>query len=88
MLICVVASGMVSQYSVPPGKSSSFFFGGDEADRLENRYGIKNLTHIVPKRIRFQGFLVNDANFGPKYVKERNERVPQVSIIQPIPCFG
>jgi hypothetical protein len=76
---CVVASGMVSQYSLPPGKSFLLRGYRVQTDRTDNRYGIKNLTSIVPKRIRFQGFLVNDADFGPKYVKERDERVPKVS---------
>ncbi|KUL86764.1 hypothetical protein ZTR_04819 [Talaromyces verruculosus] len=57
----IVASGMVSQYNLA----------------IDDRYPIKNIIQMVPKRIRFQGFLVNDPDFGPKYIKERDERVPQ-----------
>lgn len=42
---------MISQYNVEP----------------ENAYGVKNLTQIVGKRIKMQGFIVMDKDFGPKY---------------------
>ncbi|PYI11184.1 oxidoreductase [Aspergillus sclerotiicarbonarius CBS 121057] len=55
----VVVCGMISQYNLAP----------------EDRYGIKNLSLVVSKRIHMQGFIVGDANFGPKYEKERDEKV-------------
>jgi NADPH-dependent curcumin reductase CurA len=62
-MIYPVACGMVSQYNLPP----------------EERYGVKNLGQVVTKRIKMQGFIVGDSDFGPKYFKERNERIPAVS---------
>jgi NADPH-dependent curcumin reductase CurA len=55
----IVACGMISQYSLV----------GDE------RYGVKNLMHIVAKRITFRGFIVSDKDMGPVYAKEHNENV-------------
>ncbi|KAH8692396.1 putative alcohol dehydrogenase [Talaromyces proteolyticus] len=55
----IVTCGMISQYNLPPAE----------------RYGIKNLFHIISKRLKIEGFIVGDANFGPKYYKERNERI-------------
>ncbi|RAL00944.1 MDR family NADP-dependent oxidoreductase [Aspergillus ibericus CBS 121593] len=55
----VVVCGMISQYNLAP----------------EDRYGIKNLGLVVTKRIHMQGFIVGDAGFGPKYEKERDEKV-------------
>lgn len=55
---------MISQYNLSP----------------EERYGIKNLFHIVTKRIKMQGFIVGDTDMGPKYLKERNERVSAVGL--------
>ncbi|KAL1979450.1 hypothetical protein VTN96DRAFT_5948 [Rasamsonia emersonii] len=55
----IVACGMVSQYNLP----------------LDQRYGVKNLFQIVAKRLKMQGFIVGDPGFGPKYFKERNERI-------------
>ncbi|PYI18021.1 putative zinc-type alcohol dehydrogenase-like protein PB24D3.08c [Aspergillus japonicus CBS 114.51] len=55
----IIACGMVSQYNLKP----------------EEAFGVKNLMLVVGKRIRMQGFIVGDENMGPKYAKERNERV-------------
>ncbi|KAJ5976322.1 zinc-type alcohol dehydrogenase-like protein PB24D3.08c [Penicillium waksmanii] len=55
----IVACGMVSQYNLAP----------------EARYGIKNLFHVISKRIKMQGFIQGDPNMGPKYSKERDEKV-------------
>ncbi|KIM98029.1 hypothetical protein OIDMADRAFT_203435 [Oidiodendron maius Zn] len=55
----IVASGMISQYNKP----------------LPERYGIKNLYHVVTKRLTMRGFIVSDANMGPVYIKERDENV-------------
>ncbi|PYH45037.1 MDR family NADP-dependent oxidoreductase [Aspergillus saccharolyticus JOP 1030-1] len=55
----IICCGMVSQYNLKP----------------DERFGIKNVTNVVGKRIRMQGFIVGDENMGPKYKKERDERV-------------
>ncbi|KAK4442708.1 hypothetical protein QBC34DRAFT_224636 [Podospora aff. communis PSN243] len=57
----IVACGMISQYNVKP----------------EDRYGVRNLFHVVSKRITMQGFIVGDAEFGPKYFKEHQEKMSQ-----------
>lgn len=38
-------------------------------------YAIKNIGLVVPKRIKMQGFIVGDANMGPKYTAEHQENV-------------
>lgn len=38
-------------------------------------YAVKNLGLVVPKRIKLQGFIVADANMGPKYTAEHQENV-------------
>lgn len=55
----IIACGMVSEYSTPENE----------------RYGIKNLMHVVAKRLTIRGFIVGDANMGPKYWTERNENI-------------
>jgi NADPH-dependent curcumin reductase CurA len=50
---------MISQYNAKP----------DEA------YGVRNLMMIVGKRLRFEGFIVGDPNFGPKYFNQFMENV-------------
>jgi NADPH-dependent curcumin reductase CurA len=73
----IVACGMVS---------SDERKGGMKADREqisqynlkpEDRYGVRNLFHVVSKRITMQGFIVGDADFGPKYAKEHQEKMAQ-----------
>lgn len=44
-------------------------------------YGLKNIGNVVGKRIRMQGFIVFDENMGPKYEKERDEKVTSVSYL-------
>jgi len=56
----IIACGMVSEYN---SKSDS------------EKYAVKNLMMIVGKRITIRGFIVGDANMGPRYVKDRNEKV-------------
>lgn len=41
----------------------------------EKRYGVKNLVNVVAKRIRMQGFIVADPDFGPKYAKDHQQNV-------------
>ncbi|GAB7364696.1 hypothetical protein MBLNU230_g5497t1 [Neophaeotheca triangularis] len=55
----VVACGMISQYNLPP----------------QQHYGVNNLMQFVAKRLKMQGFIVSDENFGPKYYKDHQENV-------------
>lgn len=55
----IVACGMISQYSHKP----------------EERYGVPNLMNIIAKRLTIRGFIVGDANMGPVYAKEHQEKV-------------
>ncbi|KAF2857098.1 NAD(P)-binding protein [Piedraia hortae CBS 480.64] len=57
----IIACGMISQYNKPP----------------DQQYGIKNLMYVVSKRIRLQGFIVFDPNFGPKYFQEHQKNVQE-----------
>jgi NADPH-dependent curcumin reductase CurA len=57
----IIACGMVSEYSKADGE----------------RYGVKNLMSIVAKRITMRGFIVGDENMGPRYIKDRDEKVAQ-----------
>ena len=50
---------MVSQYNLKP----------------EELYPIRNLMQIVSKRLKIQGFIVGDANMGPNYTKEHQEKL-------------
>jgi hypothetical protein len=34
---------------------------------------------VIGKRLRIEGFIVGDPDFGPKYYKERNKRLGAVS---------
>ncbi|KAK2609699.1 hypothetical protein N8I77_003188 [Diaporthe amygdali] len=56
----IIACGMISQYN---------------AKDASERYGVKNLMHIVTKRITMQGFIVGDPGFGPAYAQEHQEKV-------------
>jgi NADPH-dependent curcumin reductase CurA len=55
----IVACGMVSQYNLPE----------------KERYGVKNLFHLVSKNLTMRGFLVGAPDFGPKWSKEHQENV-------------
>ncbi|KAI9784377.1 MAG: hypothetical protein M1835_003604 [Candelina submexicana] len=55
----IVACGMVSQYNLTP-------------DKL---YGVKNLMNFVAKRLKMQGFIVGDPDFGPKYAAEHQKNM-------------
>ena len=51
---------MVSQYNISdPGE----------------KYGVKNIGAVVGKRIKIQGFIVSDANMGPKYAAAHQKNV-------------
>ncbi|KAF2638368.1 NAD(P)-binding protein [Massarina eburnea CBS 473.64] len=55
----IVACGMISQYNQP----------------MEERYPVRNLFYIVSKRITMRGFIVGDANMGPKHAKDHQEKL-------------
>ena len=55
-----VACGMVSQYNI------------SDPDK---KYGVKNLSHVVGKRLKMQGFIVGDPDVGPKYAAEHQRNV-------------
>ncbi|KAK4234167.1 hypothetical protein C8A03DRAFT_47434 [Achaetomium macrosporum] len=57
----IVACGMISQYNKP----------------REEHYGVKNLFHVVAKRLTMRGFVVSDKGFGDKYFKEHQEKMQQ-----------
>lgn len=54
-----VECGQISEYSTP----------------VEQRYPVRNLAHIVTKRLKIQGFIVNDPGLGPKYFEEHIEKL-------------
>ena len=56
----VVGCGMISQYNITdPNK----------------KYGVKNLTNMIGKRITFRGFIVTDPDMGPKHTVEHQKNV-------------
>jgi NADPH-dependent curcumin reductase CurA len=50
---------MISQYNAKP----------------DERYAIRNLVSVVGKRLKIQGFIVGDANMGPKYFVEHQQKM-------------
>ena len=50
---------MISQYNLKP----------------EEQYPIRNLMSVVGKRITMRGFIVSDANMGPKHTKDHQEKL-------------
>lgn len=56
----IIACGMVSQYNI------------SDPDK---KYGVKNLNAVVGKRLKMQGFIVFDANMGPKYAADHQKNV-------------
>ncbi|KAK0738158.1 hypothetical protein B0T18DRAFT_440985 [Schizothecium vesticola] len=55
----LIECGMISQYNLP----------------AEKRYPIKNMFLFVSKRLKMEGFIVGDENFGPKHYKEHQEKM-------------
>ena len=51
---------MVSQYNV---------------SSADERYGVKSLTNVVTKRLKMQGFIVGDPDFGPVYAVDHQKNV-------------
>lgn len=41
----------------------------------DKRYGVKNIGAVVGKRLKIQGFIVFDANMGPKYAADHQKDV-------------
>ncbi|CAK7222819.1 hypothetical protein SBRCBS47491_004992 [Sporothrix bragantina] len=56
----IAVCGVIADYNKAPG---------------EERTGIKELFRFVQKRIKLQGFLVGDPDFGPKYAAEHQENI-------------
>ena len=50
---------MISQYNSAP----------------QDQYPIRNMIQFVSKRLTMRGFIVSDANMGPNYVKEHQEKL-------------
>jgi len=50
---------MISQYNLKP----------------DEMYPIRNLTQVIGKRLTIRGFIVSDANMGPKYAKDHQEKL-------------
>jgi NADPH-dependent curcumin reductase CurA len=50
---------MISQYNLKP----------------EEQYPIRNIMQVVSKRINMRGFIVSDANMGPKHSKDHQEKL-------------
>lgn len=55
----IITCGMVSEYNVPEPE----------------RYPVRNLFHVVAKRLTIKGFIVGDKDMGPKYREERDNNV-------------
>lgn len=55
----IVACGAISQYNTPN----------------EQKYGIRNTDNFFAKRLKMQGFIVTDADMGPKYTEEHQKNV-------------
>ena len=55
----IVACGMVSQYNLPD----------------DQKYGIKNLVHVIAKNLTMRGFIVGTPEFGPKWLEEHQKNV-------------
>lgn len=55
----IIACGMISQYNAKP----------------EEIYPIRNLMQVVAKRLTIRGFIVSDADMGPLYGKEHQEKL-------------
>ncbi|KAK3201828.1 hypothetical protein GRF29_164g826572 [Pseudopithomyces chartarum] len=57
----IVACGMISQYNSAP----------------QDMYPIRNLIQVVGKRINMRGFIVGDADMGPKHYVEHQQKLQQ-----------
>jgi len=55
----IVTCGMISQYNAAP----------------EERYPIRNIMNVVAKRLTMRGFIVMDANMGPRYAADHQKNV-------------
>ncbi|KAL1303494.1 hypothetical protein AAFC00_006871 [Neodothiora populina] len=78
----IIACGMISQYNLS----------------ADDRYPIRNLMNVVAKRLKIRGFIVGDANMGPRYSQEHQKNVqkwihegtykPQMSVTEGIDNAG
>jgi NADPH-dependent curcumin reductase CurA len=50
---------MISQYNLPPAE----------------QYPIRNLSQLMGKRLKIEGFIVGDPKMGPKYTKAHQENL-------------
>lgn len=50
---------MISQYNLTP----------------KDQYPIRNLMNVVSKRLTIRGFIVSDANMGPKHYRDHQEKL-------------
>ncbi|KAL1581661.1 hypothetical protein WHR41_09689, partial [Cladosporium halotolerans] len=41
------------------------------------QYPIRNLMQIISKRLTMRGFIVDDANMGPRYAVEHQQKVQE-----------
>ena len=58
--ISTVCCGMISQYNAK-----------DDSEK----YGVKQLTNVVGKRLKMQGFIVSDPDMGPKHTAEHQKNL-------------
>ena len=66
----LVANRVVNRLTVTCGMISEY-----NASSPEERYGVRNLSNVVKKRLKMQGFVVGDPDFGPKYAVEHQKNV-------------
>ena len=59
---------MISQYNV---------------SSQEEAYGVKNLTNVVSKRLKMQGFIVSDPDMGPAHAADHQKNVQKWSKFSP-----
>ena len=55
----VIFCGLISDYNKPP----------------EEKYGVKGIFHFIAKRLKAEGFLVGDPEFGPAHAKDHQQKV-------------
>ncbi|KAK0713525.1 hypothetical protein B0T26DRAFT_742173 [Lasiosphaeria miniovina] len=57
----IVECGQIAGYNTP----------------VDQRYPIRNLFHVVSKRLTMRGFIVSDPGMGPVYAKDHQEKLGQ-----------
>jgi NADPH-dependent curcumin reductase CurA len=67
----VIACGAISQYDLPPAE----------------RYGVRNLFHVVAKRLTFQGYVTDPRSFTPaQFGAARDPEGPRMMGL--VPAWG